>query len=620
MRKQTVFRVIALGLLVALFGAPVCTGWAQSDVPTGLVVGTTIPFSGSFFTELWGNNSADMDVRALIHGYATVAWTQEGQNAIDATVVRKTDITDRSGNRTYRFELNPDLTYNDGTPITAADYVFSVLFDASVALSVLSTVPPRTAHLVGYDAYRKHGAFTGVRLLGEHSFSLTIGRDYLPYFYELEMVNVQPYPMSVLAPGCEIKDDGDGAYIDGPFDAALLEKTVLDPANGYRFAPKLTCGPYALLSYDAEAGVATFEKNPRYLGNFEGQKPTIGRITFRVVQSGAMMEQLAQGELDLINKVSAASQVNAGTALVGEGKAQMLNYLRGGLSFLSFACERGKGVSVNLRKAIAKCVDEELISEQVFQGRALPVYGYYGLGQWMASENMDKLIGLSTYTLNLNGARELLTKDGWVLNADGSAYDEKIGGIRYRKDKAGVIEELVVRFARPDDSLAADAVERMLSENLPKAGIRVDSATLPFDELLRQYYRQTERAYDLYFTATNFDLVFDPYFTFHTGDAYQGTANTTGLRDAKLMQLADEMRQTKVNDKQAYVEKWLQFQQRFVELLPVIPLYSNIYYDFFAPDLQNYRINASWSWASTILYSYIGDPPVQEQGETVDIQ
>jgi len=42
-------------------------------------------------------------------------------------------------------------------------------------------------------------------------------------------------------------------------------------------------------------------------------------------------------------------------------------------------------------------------------------------------------------------------------------------------------------------------------------------------------------------------------------------------------------------------------------VLPMAPFYSNIYADFTRPDLQNYASNANFSWASAIVYSYLGE-------------
>jgi hypothetical protein len=57
------------------------------------------------------------------------------------------------------------------------------------------------------------------------------------------------------------------------------------------------------------------------------------------------------------------------------------------------------------------------------------------------------------------------------------------------------------------------------------------------------------------------------------------------------------------------------FQERYNEVLPTIPIYSNIYFDFYVPYLQNYHITAHVTWTQAILESYFGEDPVEETGE-----
>ena len=48
----------------------------EVEFPEELIVGHPTVTKGDFFTELFGNDTADIDVRALIHGYNLVNWDQ----------------------------------------------------------------------------------------------------------------------------------------------------------------------------------------------------------------------------------------------------------------------------------------------------------------------------------------------------------------------------------------------------------------------------------------------------------------------------------------------------------------------------------------------------------------
>lgn len=118
----------------------------------------------------------------------------------------------------------------------------------------------------------------------------------------------------------------------------------------------------------------------------------------------------------------------------------------------------------------------------------------------------------------------------------------------------------------------------------------------PFAELLQIYYRQVERDCDMVFLATNFGDVFEPSATFNPAEALQGVHNRTGIADEELYNLALEMRATEPGDVLGYCQKWVAFQERWTEVMPTLPIYSNVYFDFYTPTLHNYNAGADTSW------------------------
>lgn len=575
---------------------------------TKATVGSVTRLSGEFFTDMWGNNTSDVDVRALIHGLSTVSWTLDRQYGIDPTVVRQaTASTDEDGNKTYVFTLNDNLRYSDGSSITAADYIFSVLFQSAKETAALGAKTLTYGYLVGYEDYfsGESDVFSGVRLLSDTQFSLTVSAENLPYFYELMYVNVTPYPISAIAPGCEVKDAGEGAYIDGPFTAELLEETVLDPETGYKTHPSVTSGAYMLTGYDAETGVATFTVNPYYAGNYQGIKPVIESLELRQVAYDDALDLLASGEIDVINKASNGEFIDEGVSRFGEGEFGATNYLRNGYGFLAFACEENVTSSVVVRQAMAMCLDRGSMITDYLKSYGMEVYSYYGLGQWVAQPYASVMQDeVTVYAYDTAAAVALLEKDGWTYNANGERFNADEDEVRYKKEKDGTLVPLAIRFAQLKNNDAAQWIVDNYAPVLQEIGFSFEATEVTFDELLSHYYRQTDRTYNLMYLATNFAALFDPYYTFNTDEAYQGSLNTSGISDKKLMELAKNLRETEPGDEETYSERWLELMKRYSEVLPTLPIYSNIYFDFYANDLMDYEPNAHWSWTSAILYAY----------------
>lgn len=629
----------------------------SSDIQAGtsVTVGTVTEVSGAFAMDMWGNNTADMDVRALLHGYSTVTWTRGNTLMFNGTVVAGVQaVPQENGNRIYEISLMTDLVYNDGTPITAKDYVFSLLLQGAPEVRKIGGMPRGMQHFVGYEAYLsgESDVFTGVRLLSEDSFSLEVDAAYLPFFYGLAMLEATPYPIDVIAPGCDVFDDGEGAYIGrgdtadaldaqtlgfepGVFSAQMLEITLLDPQNGYISHPYITSGPYMLEAYDAEAKTVSFVVNPKYLGNYEGQRPRIERLSLCAVTNDNMLELLQSGEVDILNKIASGSVIDAAMKLMsGEDRTiQGRNYLRTGMAYLSFACETGVTQYPAVRQAIARVIDKYKIMESITR-YGMVVHGYYGLGQWMATyvQNADEELGLEAVHMpnqlatlaveqDVEAAKQLLIDDGWTLNEQGGAYVEGTDAVRC-KEIDGVLTPLVIYWAKTENNTAAQAVHDHLTGAFAAAGIGLQVDEMPFAQMLRHFYRQEPRTYDMFYLASNFLSVFDPYYEYNPADEYQGLVNTTGLQDQELADLALRLRQTEAMDLRTYVLKWFDFQQKWVELMPMVPLYSGIYYGLHSTEIQGYAIDQGSSWADAILYASIGEeaPAKEEALDTGEIE
>lgn len=610
-----------------------------------LTVGTLTPLSGRFFTDMWGANTADLDVRMLLHAYNLVEWKEaQGNYGIDGSVVSGLAVTaDDAGNRVYTVALYDDLQYSDGTPLTAWDYAFSILLSAAPEVAEIGGAVNGANYIVGIDAYRAGEAdmIAGVRVYSDYQMSITVKSEYLPFFYELALMNVTPYPIHVIAPGCTVADDGQGVFVrDGEqaaFTAELLRRTVLDEQTGYLSHPSVVSGPYVLTAYDSAGGTASFALNPYYKGNSKGAKPSIAKLTVKTVSRDAMLDQLARGEIGLLNKVTSAEAIDGGMELAGQGLANTSNYARSGHSFISFSCERLATSSSAVRKAIALSFDKDAFIAQTVGNYGLRVDGYYGIGQWMyqlaqgalaapveapeeeataeeraAYEETMALYAqismsqLPVYSLDLEAAAHLLEEDGWTLNREGKAFDPAADDVRC-KEIDGRLTALELTMLYPSDNDMADVMGTTLVDNLRQIGVAMTLEARPFPELLKAYYRQEERTCDMIYMATNFATVFDPSATFSTEDAYQGTDNRTGIQDEQLYALAVAMRQCEPGDVLTYCQRWMAFQQRFAELLPTIPVYSNVYFDFAEPVLQNYAISASTSWAQAIVSAYLSD-------------
>lgn len=603
-----------------------------------LTVGNTTQMKGDFFTELWGNATSDIDVRELIHGYNLVQWDgEQGEFNFDPTVVTGVaTVENEYGDKSYILVLAEDLKYSDGTPITAWDYAFSYLFQIDPEIEKIGGKPIRKEHLLGYEAYLKGELpyLQGVHVTSDYTIVVTLDGEFLPFFYEIGLLLCNPYPIHVITPGVEVRDDGYGCYLanaDGSqepiFTAALLEKTVNDPKTGYRSHPSVVSGAYVLTDWDGTT--AKFAANPYYKGNVKGEQAIIPTLEYTKAENETMLDQMESGKLDILNKVTRSDAILDGLTLSGSSDDyQMKSYPRLGLSYISFACEKPTVSETAVRQAIAYCMDRDAILNEYTSSFGMRVDGYYGVGQWMyglingtveppvedpetsgASEaeyeaelaewealNLDEL---NEYGVDQEKAAALLDEAGWSLNAEGI------------REKEGTALDLLMYY--PAGNEIVTSLENHWAVYLKEVGIQLRMEPLEMSELLQKYYKNDEREMDMVFLASNFDIVFDPFVNFRTDAAGEPNWSYTNHTDGELYRLADEMRKTEPGAVLEYLQKWIKFQERFNEQLPMLPIYSNMYFDFYPGDLQNYDVNEEATWSQAIVGAYIGEEPAEEE-------
>ncbi len=214
--------------------------------------GEVVVASGEIFVN---SDNKNADIHALTTGYETVICNKKGVYQQNPTAVETMTVRDNpDGTKTYTFTIKDDLLFSDGSKVEAKDYVFSVL--------ALKNIP----ELKGFDAYAKGetNVFSGVRLLAENKFSLTLRRDAFPHYFESALMSVYPIPIAVICPDYKLSDSADGVSIEN-LDA--------DKIKSYLENPEVVSGAY-IPSGD------TLTANPYFKGNYEEQKPTIEKITF----------------------------------------------------------------------------------------------------------------------------------------------------------------------------------------------------------------------------------------------------------------------------------------------------------------------------------------------------
>lgn len=642
-------KFLALLLAVVMVLTMVACGEGKKKADGQVVIGTSTEASGDWAYSAFvrNPNATDKAVMTLTDDMTTVDSDQHGDYGINKTVVKSYErIEEENGNVTYKFVINDGLKFNNGEAVTAQNFVAWTMFVTSPAGKEMGVVSATYNMLPGGLAYRngETNVLSAVHLYDEKTFSITIAKtgedgetSYLPYYYDITYAAMQAVNLTYwFGEGWSVKDDGEGVYFVNADGKEFTAETVGETVEAARFATgnRVTAGPYNLVSFDQSSREIVLEVNENYNGNFEGQKPGIQKLVIVKTSEDTVMDMITTGQIQIYSQIADGSEVNAVMDLIEAGtiNSSTSQYDRAGYGYFGFACDLGPTQFTEFRQAIAYLLDRVEFAQTFCKGWGSVVHGPYCTAFTMtAKTDIEKKI--NHYDYNPEKAVELLKQAGFVYNADGSDYVDGSGEVRYAKvteEQAKYYESFnkvladgtilmpaTVNWASSEGNAVSALLSTMLanSDATKAAGVSIVKTEMTFSSLLSYMYRQesnsavgdfTVPTYNMFNLATGYNGgVYDESYNWTTDPEYieQGM-NVQHLYDKELDKLSmDMVYGVEPGDEATYLSLWEKYIIRWNELLPMVPLYSNIYVTVYPNTIDNYAEDSFWGFERAILYA-----------------
>ena len=642
-------KFLALLLAVVMVLTMVACGEGKKKADGQVVIGTSTEASGDWAYSAFvrNPNATDNAVVKLTDDMSTIESDQHGDYVINKTVVKSYErIEEENGNVTFKFVINDGLKFNNGEAVTAQNFVAWTMFLVSPAGKEMGVVSATYNMLPGGLAYRngETNVLSAVRLYDEKTFSITIAKtgedgetSYLPFYYDLTYAGMQAVNLTYwFGEGWSVKDDGEGVYFVNADGKEFTAETVGETVEAGRFATgnRVTAGPYNLVSFDQSSREIVLEVNENYNGNFEGQKPGIQKLVIVKTSDDTVMDMISTGQIQIYSQIADGAQVNAVLDLIEAGTidSSPSQYDRAGYGYFGFACDLGPAQFTEFRQAVAYLLNRVEFAQTFCQGWGSVVHGPYCTAFTMtAKTDIDKKV--NHYDYNPEKAVELLKQAGFVYNADGSDYVDGSGEVRYAKvteEQAKYYESFnkvladgtilmpaTLNWASSEgNSVSALLTTMLMSSDATKAaGVSIVKTEMTFPSLLSYMYRQEMNGavgdfsvptYNMFNLATSYNGgVYDESYNWTTDPEYieQGY-NVQHLYDKELDKLSmDMVYGVEPGDEATYLSLWEKYIIRWNELLPMVPLYSNIYVSVYPNTIDNYAEDSFWGFERAILYA-----------------
>ena len=557
----------------------------------------------------WSANATNTGFIRLMNGYGLTDITRERVKEWDPVVVKSHEETDNEdGSRTYTITINDNLKWNDGSKITAKDYVFHILLRSSKQFAECEGDATMGSTLVGFDTFRegKTKEFTGVRLLGEYEFSFTVAAENLPDYYILDSIGFEPAPMAAIAPEVEIKDDGNGCYLNDKFTTDLLRKTLLDPETGFRYKRPVVCGPYQLKKVDIGTETVEIEINKEYLGRYDGTTPHIEKIISKPVATETWRDEFEKGTVDFFKTCkgvtidSTLTKVEDGSIKANYGVVPQDSVLE-----FRFACDFGPSQFPEVRRAFAYIIDRDEINKQL-------TGGYANVVDCVATEAMedyqatkDELEGeLTHYTYDIDKAKQELIDGGWTLNESGGEFVEGTDKVRY-KEVDGKLMPLVIEWAY-QESEQNNLYNTVIPPEAEKIGMQIKGTKMDFAQVINHLNREgVDPTYHVFSVGVVLPELSAWWYFFDDAPERMGLWNYYRVSDPELKSITQEMRSVEPGDTDTFRKLFVEFEKEINKELPGVVMSTGTDYWFYNPKLKNFVPRAYDNWWYFVLDAYI---------------
>jgi peptide/nickel transport system substrate-binding protein len=526
LRWQILIIVIALVVIAIVL-------WGQQAEP--VLVEAPEPTSGGLYAE--GIVGSLMRLNPLLAEFNPpdqdpVSLIFRGLIRFDSTGLPQPDISSAWGisqnGDTYNFSLRPDVFWHDGEPLTSEDVVFTV------------------------------------SLLQDPDFP--VQEDLAAFWQEIEVVGLDERTLQFRLPEAHSPFL---AYLDfGILPAHLLQDlTVPEIVDApYNLQPVGT-GPFQFDELIIDEGQITgvvLKKNP----DFYGQQPYLDQVAFRYYpDSATVWEAYQEGEIQGIGEISdeilydalADQNLNFYTSRLPEMTLVLLQLDNPELPFLGEA---------EIRKVLLHGINRQYLVDQLKQGQAIIADGPIFPKTWAYYENIPR------YEYDPELAIEILRDLGYTFSSEGVFARENEDGDR-----------LELELIYPETGLHAQ-IAQAIQENWTALGFNVTLQSLPYQELLD---RLESRDYEAALVDLNLTGMPDPdpYPFWHQAQKTSGQ-NYSMWNDRRASEYLEQARLVPDIVERAALYK--NFQVRFHDQLPALPLYYPVYNYGVASDVKGVRI------------------------------
>jgi peptide/nickel transport system substrate-binding protein len=395
----------------------------DSEVDWEATLNQHTPMNVNGLNPLLASSVGDIDVLSLTGlGLTTIDWTM--RPFADKSVVKTWQTSE---DRLYdKFVIRDDLTWTDGTPVTAHDfaYSFQAIMNPKVPAAAVRSGPDQLKWVHAYDDHT-------VVIFHKESLATNVGNVSFPII-----------PRHI-------------------FEKSIAEDPTLttSPVHVKFEANPVTAGPYRIAKFERDKEVVMERREEWYMqaGKQIRDKPNFKTVRLKIIQDdNTALLALKNGDIDTLELRPEPwmTQTNDQSFYKSHTKSFGTEWSH---SYIGWNLGRPFFSDVRVRQAMSYAINHEEMIKNICYNLYEPGQGIYHPTAWMAPNPMP-----APYQQDLVKAEELLEQAGWTDEDGDGILDKEIDGQRVKF-------EFALQFG--SGSKVAERICGMVAENLKQIGV-----------------------------------------------------------------------------------------------------------------------------------------------------
>ncbi|MCK4801121.1 MAG: peptide ABC transporter substrate-binding protein [Anaerolineales bacterium] len=439
----------------------------------------------------------------------------------------------------YNLSLRTDALWHDGEPVTSDDVVFTV------SLLKNSEFPVQEDLAAFWQEVE-------VEALDEHTLQFRLPEAFAPF---LDYLDFGILPVHLLG------DLSAQEIVDSPFN--------LQPVGS---------GPFQfdrLLVMDNQITGVALKKNPDYYGDtvFFDQVEFIyfpdSLSAWEAYRAGDILG-IGEITLEILKEALEDQSINLYTSRMPQMSLILMNLDNPEVVFFQ---------EVEMRRALLQGINRQYLVDHINQGQAIIADGPIFPKTWAYYE------GLSRYDYDREAAIKKIRNLGYTYPAEGGAA---------RTNEEG--DRLAFTMIYPEDEKHT-LIAQSIQENWAVLGIDVSLQALPYEELISD--RLENRSFEVALVDLNLTSMPDPDpYPFWHQTQTTGGQNYSIWNDRQASEYLEQARI--ILDFAERQRLYKNFQVRFFDQLPALPLYYPVYTYGVSSDVKGVRIGPTFEPADRL--------------------